>query len=449
MEPSSSSHKHETAADTPQSHRGEISRRAFGKAAVAIGGTAALAACFEWENDDVEIPTGVSDVSSLPLEQHAWDEYLTRDDHENAIAPRHHVLLLMELPSDGPPSTSDRETVQSAFHSLERAYEWSHQGLVFTIGYSPAYFDRFESTLPNSVDLPDPEPLASFEDPSLDRPDAILHLASDHPSVVLEAEEALFGEVESVNGQPMDTTLEGVFHQPDSTDTTVRRTGFVGEGLPADNTDMQGIPDEAPVADEAPLFMNFKSGFEKNQASESRITIQDGPFAGGTTQHVSKIRLNLDQWYEQDSRSQRVGKMFCPVHAEEDRVEGPGHNLGSDSGMDGDCIDDIDQHAREYGMVGHSQKMAAESRRDDQPIMIRRDFNSTDDGHTGLHFVALQESITDFIDTRQAMNGARHAETSGIGQRLNNGILQYMRVLRRGNYLIPPREHRALPPPTP
>jgi deferrochelatase/peroxidase EfeB len=195
--------------------------------------------------------------------------------------------------------------------------------------------------------------------------------------------------------------------------------------------------------------MNFVSGFERNQASEGRVTIQEGPFAGGTTQHVSKIRLNLQQWYDQDSREQRVGKMFCPVHAAEGRVEGPGHNLGNDSGMDGECVEDVDAHAREHGTVGHAQKMAADARREDEPLMLRRDFDSTDDGHAGLHFVAVQRSIVDFVETREAMNGERHAQESGVGQKLNNGILQYMTVLRRGNYLLPPREVRALPPANP
>ena len=36
-----------------------------------------------------------------------------------------------------------------------------------------------------------------------------------------------------------------------------------------------------------------------------------------------------------------------------------------------------------------------------------------------------------------------------VGQRTNNGILQYLTVERRGNYLVPPRRHRALPSPHP
>jgi len=35
----------------------------------------------------------------------------------------------------------------------------------------------------------------------------------------------------------------------------------------------------------------------------------------------------------------------------------------------------------------------------------------------------------------------------GVGQRLNNGLLQYIFVRRRGNFLVPPRSKRSLPDP--
>jgi hypothetical protein len=34
---------------------------------------------------------------------------------------------------------------------------------------------------------------------------------------------------------------------------------------------------------------------------------------------------------------------------------------------------------------------------------------------------------------------------AGVGQRHNNGLLQYIFVNRRGSFLVPPREKRALP----
>jgi len=286
--------------------------------------------------------------------------------------------------------------------------------------------------------------MSAAEDPELDDADAAVHLASDNEVAVLQAEEALFGKRETANGVEMPATFEGVLEGP--RDNTHRRTGFVGAGLPAEKkTEARGIPDDAPVDEDSPLFMNFKSGFKKNQASIERVTIEEGPFAEGTTQHVSKLRLNLNQWYNQDSREQRVAKMFCPVHAEEGRVEGTGANLEDSSRID-DCIDDPVEMARDEGVVGHSQKMAADAREDDEPLILRRDFDTTDGDYTGVHFLSLQETIEEFVTTRRAMNGEQYAKETSVGRQLNNGIRQYITTVRRGNYLLPPREHRALPP---
>ena len=421
---------------------GGLTRRQFAKAAVAIGGASALSACLD-RSGTPDVSRGPDDLSSLPRRQHAWNDALATDDHGNDVAPRHHVLLLLDYAGEGTPTDAERETVESAFRSLERAYERGHDGLLFTVGYSPAYFARFDAGLPDSVDLPKPKPLASFEDPELDAMDAAVHLASDHAAVALAAEQALLGEKSELNGVELTADLAGVFERAD------RRTGFVGDGLPADNQDVRGVPDDEPVSEDSPLYMGFKSGFEKSQASEDRVTIRAGPFAGGTTQHVSRIRLQLEQWYEQDSRSQRVAKMFCPVHAEEELVEGAGDNLGDTALMEEKgCPAHAEDHARTRGTVGHSQK-SARAREDGDPVILRRDFDSTDDGEAGLHFVAVQRSISDFVDTREAMNGEDLADRSAVGQKNNNGILQYMDVLRRGNFLIPPRELRALPPANP
>jgi hypothetical protein len=415
-----------------------IPRRDFLKSAVAIGGTAAFGACLGRE--EVDVPTGPEDLSSYPQRQHAWNDVLPRDDHGNVVAPRHHVLLSMNYATDGQPTDADRETVETALRGLEHAYERSGAGLLLTVGYSPAYFERFDAALPRTVDLPAPEGLAPFEDPALDTPDAVVHLASNHAQVVLGSEEALRGNAAELNGveQP-EATLTDVFTVAD------RRTGFIGDGLPAEHADTDGVPSDS-VPSDAPLFMGFKSGFEKNQASEDRVTIESGPFAGGTTQHISKLRLNLTQWYTQDDRWQREAKMFCPFHADNDLIEGAGDNLGNSSNI-GECPA-TEETAREMGVVGHSQK-SARARVDDEPRILRRDFDSTDDGHAGVHFLSLQRRIEDFVRTREAMNGTDVTTQSAVGQRNNNGILQYVRTQRRGNYLVVPRSLRALPPADP
>ena len=418
----------------------EIPRREFLKSAVAIGGTAAFSACLGRE--EISVPAGSTEWSSYPDRQHAWTDVLPRDDYGNTIPPRHRVLLFLNLDSASVPDPSDRETFESALRGVEAAYERSATGLLLTVSYSRSYFDRFDADGPTGLELPPPEPLAPFEDPQLDTPDAVIHLASNTAQVVLGAEEALKGEVGTLNGieQP-EAAITDLF------DIERRRVGFVGEGLPAENArESDTLPEDA-IAEDAPMLMGFSSDFESTQPTEDRVTIQSGPFAGGTTQHISKLLLDLDQWYTQDDRWQREAKMFCPHHAEADLIEGAGDSLGATSKVE-ECGGTAET-AREKGVVGHSQKAAQARDEDDSPLILRRDFNSTAEGVPTLHFLSLQRRIEDFVETREAMNGTDLAADSPVGQRTNNGILQYIRTERRGNYLLPPRSLRALPPANP
>ncbi|MFB6270811.1 MAG: Tat pathway signal protein, partial [Halobacterium sp.] len=344
------------------------SRRAFLKAAVAAGSTAALAACAEIAPSDGP-PSGASE--SKPDRQHAWNEYARTDQYGNVKLPRHQALLYVSLDADGPPSESDRQTVETAFSVLDDAYEWSSDGLLFSVGYSPAYFERYETPLPERVDLPHPEPLSPFEDPVFDTQDVLVHLASDRADVVLEAEHALTGQTDAANGVSVDAALTEV--------ATVesRRTGFFGVGMPAARQDASGIPDTEPVPEESPLFMGFEAGFAGNQATEDYVTLDEGPFAGGTTKVVANLRQRLRDWYVEQNYDERVMELFSPGHAANGLVEGVGNNLGSDSGID-QFVDDVTEHAREYGRVGHAQKAARANRDEDGDVrLLRRHFEST------------------------------------------------------------------------
>jgi hypothetical protein len=210
----------------------------------------------------------------------------------------------------------------------------------------------------------------------------VIHLASDRPSVVLESKQALTGEIETANGVDMSSDVGDIM-------TVVeRRTGFIGAGLPAENDTVTGIP-EGAVPEEAPLFMGFASGFTGNQATEDAVTITDGPFEGGTTQQISTLQMSLDQWYNQDSREQRVSKMFSPRHTEQNLVEGIGDNLGASSKiMQVDAPDNTQNDAFEKGVVGHAQKTARARDENGQPVILRRDFDTTDGGHAGLYFLS-------------------------------------------------------------
>ena len=426
-----------------------VPRREFCKAAVALGGAAGLSACLGRSGGDASesaldgerldgVPRG--DPDAAPERQHAWNDALDRDEAGNVALPTHHVLRYVDIDRGDETRAAARERLEATFGDLERAFERSPAGLLFTVGYSPAYFDRLPGSLPETVDLPAPRPLTGLEDSTFDEADALVHLAAADPAAVLAADEALFGEATAANGVEI-ADASDLFEPVD------RRTGFSGAGMPRERRGVDGVPDDAPIPEGAPLFMGFANGFAESQATEDRVTIETGPFAGGTTQQVSAIRTQLDAWWSQESHEQRVAKLFSPTHADEGRVGEYGERLGSDPGV-ADLPEDAVAYAREEGVVGHAQK-AARAREGGEPRLLRRDFPTTDGDHTGIHFLTLQESIADFVAVRDAMTGADVAGETAVGSRVNNGILQYLFVRSRGNFLVPPRDLRALPDPNP
>ena len=123
----------------------DSSRREFMRAAVAIGGAGALSACMERAQE----PVPLGDRGVLPTRQYAWVDYVPEDEYGNFRLPRHHVFLYLNYGGDGTPSADEAERLETALRSLERAYQWSNQGLLFSLGYSPSYFERFDQSLPS------------------------------------------------------------------------------------------------------------------------------------------------------------------------------------------------------------------------------------------------------------------------------------------------------------
>ena len=419
----------------------DLPRRAYLKAAVATGGAAGLSACLGAFEDEEPIPTGEG-PSARPTRQHAWNEFVRTDEAGNTLLPKHQVLLYCTLPGDGPPGEGAREAVAASLDAVDRAFAWGAEGVLHSVGYSPAYFERYETELPESVDLPRPEPLSAFETPTFDEQDLLVHLASDRPDALMQAEEALRGNRETANGVTVPPLTDAVT-------VADRRTGFVGEGLPRERAEgLEGVPDDNPVPERSPLFMGFTAGFAGNQASEDYVTIAEGPFAGGTTKSVGNWRQRLDDWYEEQSFEERVMELFSPQHAEEGMIEGIGANLGADSGID-QFLENLPDVAEEFGRIGHAQKAARANRDADGNVrLLRRHFESTDGDVASLHFPSLQRGITAFEEVRRAMNGTDVTEaTPAVRQRVNNGILEYIFVRNRGYFLVPPRPLRALPTP--
>jgi hypothetical protein len=428
----------------------ESSRRRFLASAVAVGGTFGLSACLAREGDrtdtpteGVDFPSGPADLSTLPRRQHAWNDYLIHDGHGNTILPRHQLVLFLDYTGSIPPTDDERARVEAAFRGIEAAFQRGtggrrdamfNGGLLFTVGYTPTYFDRFDESLPTSVGLDTPESVVDelSEEPSIaDDHDAVVVLNSDYASVTLTAEEALFGTLDTVDGVEVTSSLGGVFER------ATRRAAFVGRGHPARELEHDEIPDSAP------LSMGFKSGFADNQPSEDKVTIDEGVFAGGTTQMVSLLELGLDEWYDMGS-DERVSQMFGPG-LDVDEVGSTGEQLADESGITEETVDRLRADAAERGRVGHSQKLAAARDEDFDALILRRsEGNVPAEFGPALSFTSLQRAIEDFVTTREAMNAP---ELDDEVEDDRHGIRGFVETRHRATALVPPRGLRSLPTP--
>lgn len=396
-----------------------LTRRGLLAAAGTLAGGGALSGLLRGTGEPAPVPV------VLPAGQHAWEAVLRRDGHGNAVAPLFHSLTMLRVADGAGPAAARR--LEAALDTVERSVRHGPDGLLVLLAWGPAYF---EDVLGVASPVPHPRALSPIEAPVLERTHACLHLACDDEQRLSRAEQALL-EGAPLADAPAAVDLRGVL------DVVEVRRGFVGAGLPAAHRGVVGVRADAPVPADSPLFMGFRSGFARNQASEERVTIADGPFAGGTTMHVSRIELSLDDWYDALDEQERVARMFAPQVSSADVAaftdDAPSHP------------ELLDQAARRYGVVGHAQA-AAQARERERPLIIRRDFDSVDGGRALVHFVALQRTIDDFVATRQAMNAARaSALNPSVGPQINNGINEWMNVAARANFVVPPRRLRSFP----
>ena len=399
-----------------------------GAAAVAGAGAGAgiHAALGAGQPSVPDVPLGAQ-PAGLPARQHAWEAYLAADSDGNPVPPLFDRLLFFNVA--GVPAPAYARLLEAALRTLERAYPWRPPGLLFTAAWGPGYFT---DVLKVASPVPPAMALSGFEQPVIDDYHLCLHLASD--------DEARLAAIEAALTRGVSLPLDAPGGQLDVSSVLrwqQSRTGFVGTGLPAKRQDVNGIPGGGPVPGSAPLFMGFKSALRRNQATEDAVTITGGPFADGTTMHASYMRLRLDTWYGQMSEPERVARMYAPQVTPE-QVSKFTTDAESDPNLLGQAI-------TRYGVIGHAQTSAT-ARRSGKPVILRRDFDTTDGGLAGLHFVSLQRTIADFVATRTAMNAAGvQLQHPSITDTVNNGINEFIFVLRRGNYVVPPRAQRSFP----
>lgn len=381
---------------------------------VGAGGAVALAAGGAWIGCGGEpTPPRVRPLpASRPDRQFAWDAVLTADDFGNRRAPRHHRLVHLEV--QGRPTVAAAAALEDALRALEERTPAGPDGLLLVVGWGPAWFEAIDA--PSPVDAP--EALTPEEAPDLDRFAACLHIASNRRDVLVDAERTIRRAVR------------------DPLQIAPTRIGFTAPGMPRRLSGrVEGIPAGQPDRD-APLFMGFTSGFRRNQAREDDVMITEGDWAGGTTMHVSALALALSTWYGSLSTEQRAKRMFAP-QVTLDQVRHPGAGL--------DVPGNVRATARRHGLVGHAQSMV-DVRRENRPRILRRDFNGLDGRYPLVHFVALQRSIADFVETRRAMAASKAvAADERVTPHVNNGINEWISTRSRANYLVPPRSRRTCP----
>ncbi|WP_254521879.1 DUF7405 family protein [Natrinema caseinilyticum] len=474
-----------------------LERREFVKSALTIGGASALSATMAVTGLTGTVEAG--DDSSGPPDrrnrQHAWADFLERNARDVPHLPTHQLLLFLNYDRSGEPVPADRREMEATLSQIEDAFQWSNEGVLFTVSYSRAYFDRFDEDLPQGIDLErNQEFIDSLdvpnEDPVPEDAEVLLHLSSDTVANLLAVEEALWGEMDGLNGVSFEHTLEGLFDRP--TDFPDRRTGFVGGGAPREEIDRDDIPEDAP------LSMGFESLFQDNAPSEDDVTIVEnqtlgepmppGAFAQGSIQHASSLNIDLDSWYD-DSLEMRTARMFSPYH-HPDEIGEIADELGDTTDLAGlpmrdpDADDDVarrtQRDAEEFELVGHLQKLVrarfdlserdsdGESDGELDTTLLRRDFNTTDmETESGLHFVALMRFNGYMAYVRKAMSGVGFQGSEEIplidedegpqGEPFvdhddvdipddANGFHSQIEATRRGNFLIPPLSMRSLPP---
>jgi len=163
----------------------------------------------------------------------------------------------------------------------------------------------------------------------------VFHFASNDPRKLLAAEQALWGDDNEVVS--LSASLEGILSHP--TDYPARRTGFAGREQIQEEYESAGLGD---LADEVPpqsdLSMGFNALFDNSVPREELASMVEdqkpfeaappGVFAQGSIQHVSKLDIDLENWYGNNELAERRAQMFSPHHDREETGVA-GENLGT------------------------------------------------------------------------------------------------------------------------
>lgn len=370
---------------------GGLDRRTFVKSALLIGGSGGLSGLTETlgltpaaRSPPDEGPggghTGAERIGRAARQnrQHAWDAHEATVATGNTAQPAGSLLLRLDYTGTGEPSPGHRRQVESALREIERHFAWGAGGVLFTMGYSASYFDRFDAAPPTgaapwSADrVVEASSTLTPYDPEPDTGDAVLLLSSDNPANLLAVEAALWND-QGPDVPDFDATFRGVFEQP--TTWPDRRVGEAGpefQNTEATYEEFLGDDVTEDIPDEAPLSMGFIAGFGDSIPHEDAVTLtrgqrfpgpgidesavptdltyvgpvgerDPGVFAQGTLKHLSYLTIDLDSWYGND-RDRRRHQMYSPYHDADETTsndEKPGNELTTGERGDGPGTDSL------------------------------------------------------------------------------------------------------------
>jgi hypothetical protein len=423
-----------------------------------------------------------------PPEQHLLRglEVIRDGGVEVIVPPLHHRVITarVAVQEDRRALREARDELERVLAKLDAEYRSSPSGLGVTLAWGLPYFRRFvpaQARRAIPVDLrasaARKRPVRVLEDaerfPSdpnetiLEENDLAVLLRSDRLDAIDDGQRRLFEE------------LPGIFAM------TSIRSGWIGGGfrgkpsLPKRMAMKARIPGAELMPATAELFLGFTSTVRKtlgppkiaNFETLGWVDLPDNYFVGGTHMHLSHLSQNLNAWYLNFDRHDRVGAMFRPGL----RVKVTAQTI-QQAPSDVETSAQIRADYARYRRIGHAGAIQSASRlartiigpdghpyRKGTAVPQRADFNTLDNPfawsahrrrdrlsrrpHAGTHFVVFNPSADDFRRVRLAMDGVL---PDGIRldftpRSIGQGINAVFHATHRQNFLVPPRAHRSFP----
>src|SRR5215469_10117653 len=404
------------------------------------------------------------------------------------------------------PSREDQRELARALNEIERAYQFSPQGVFAFVAYGLPYFNRFSSKLfgakvprllsgetrfaleeavPSPTDVSAANPgitKKTFNVPvMIEANDLLFTLRSDHVGNLWDVL-AFLGGSNKLAGHRVRSP-----HLHAGLKFTSTRVMFVQRGLPRQVADQNKLVFAPFVNPNSPMWLGFADQQTNATAPAPDVTFagadgihfttaQPGEyFDNGALQHLAHDILDMAQWFDLNAADMpgadgtflehvqymfranpppalgRVnqflnggGAAFLP-----NEFKGAGDAARSAAGIGtrAEVAGGPTQHR-----MGHISTLQRSSRTaDGRPIHVRNDgpgFDSMDvpDGskQPKLQFMVFVPSA-DFFARMRSNQASLDLQAKFHVSPTDNGLERFITATRRQNFLIPPRRHRAFP----